>query len=134
MLVAGGGKPSARQHRGLFPYGWSIPFLASIVMVAAGLYVRLKIEETPVFRAAVAHDDVRAGLHQYDLPHQLRHQPHRRCGEPHTDAVPRHRGRRSDGAGRSRVGDLLGLVRSALPATATPAPVRATTWPASLVA
>jgi MFS family permease len=32
-------------------YGWRIPFLISIVLVAAGLYVRLKIEETPVFRA-----------------------------------------------------------------------------------
>lgn len=35
-----------------FQYGWRIPFLISIVLVAAGLYVRLKIEETPVFRAA----------------------------------------------------------------------------------
>lgn len=33
-------------------YGWRIPFLLSIVLVAAGLYVRLRIEETPVFRAA----------------------------------------------------------------------------------
>ena len=30
-------------------YGWRIPFLVSIVLVAIGLYVRLKIEETPVF-------------------------------------------------------------------------------------
>ena len=35
-----------------FQYGWRIPFLISIVLVAAGFYVRLKIEETPVFRAA----------------------------------------------------------------------------------
>ncbi|MBV9141324.1 MAG: MHS family MFS transporter [Pseudonocardiales bacterium] len=33
-------------------YGWRIPFLTSIVLVAVGLYVRLRIEETPVFRAA----------------------------------------------------------------------------------
>jgi MFS family permease len=33
-------------------YGWRVPFLISIVLVAAGLYVRLRIEETPVFRAA----------------------------------------------------------------------------------
>jgi MFS family permease len=33
-------------------YGWRIPFLISIVLVGAGLYVRLRIEETPVFRAA----------------------------------------------------------------------------------
>jgi len=33
-------------------YGWRITFLISIVLVGAGLYVRLTIEETPVFRAA----------------------------------------------------------------------------------
>ncbi|MGH3772471.1 MAG: MFS transporter [Pseudonocardiaceae bacterium] len=33
-------------------YGWRVPFLVSIALVAAGLYVRLKIEETPVFRQA----------------------------------------------------------------------------------
>jgi MFS family permease len=33
-------------------YGWRIPFLISIVLVGVGLYVRLKIEETPVFRQA----------------------------------------------------------------------------------
>jgi hypothetical protein len=36
----------------LLQYGWRIPFLTSIVLVAARLYVRLQIEETPVFRAA----------------------------------------------------------------------------------
>ncbi|MGW5288162.1 MFS transporter [Rhodococcus pyridinivorans] len=35
-------------------YGWRIPFLFSIVLVAVGLYVRLAIEETPVFRAESA--------------------------------------------------------------------------------
>ncbi|MEQ3549302.1 MFS transporter [Pseudonocardia nematodicida] len=33
-------------------YGWRVPFIASILLIAVGLYVRLKIEETPVFRAA----------------------------------------------------------------------------------
>ncbi|WP_284748293.1 MFS transporter [Amycolatopsis sp. RTGN1] len=32
-------------------WGWRLPFLISIVLVAVGLYVRLRIEETPVFRA-----------------------------------------------------------------------------------
>ena len=31
-------------------WGWRVPFLISIVLVAVGLYIRLKIEETPVFR------------------------------------------------------------------------------------
>jgi len=33
-------------------WGWRLPFLISIVLVAVGLYVRLRIEETPVFQAA----------------------------------------------------------------------------------
>ncbi|MEI6438422.1 MAG: MFS transporter [Candidatus Omnitrophota bacterium] len=35
-------------------WGWRIPFLASVVMVAIGLYVRFQLEETPVFARAVA--------------------------------------------------------------------------------
>ncbi len=35
-----------------FSFGWRIPFLASALLVLVGLYVRLKITETPVFRAA----------------------------------------------------------------------------------
>lgn len=31
-------------------YGWRVPFLVSVVLLGAGLYVRLKIAETPVFR------------------------------------------------------------------------------------
>lgn len=33
-----------------FSYGWRIPFLASAVLVLVGLYVRLKITETPTFQ------------------------------------------------------------------------------------
>jgi len=36
-----------------FAFGWRIPFLASAALVAVGLYVRLTITETPVFRQAV---------------------------------------------------------------------------------
>ena len=36
-----------------FTFGWRIPFLASAVLVLVGLYVRLTISETPVFRDAV---------------------------------------------------------------------------------
>ena len=35
-------------------WGWRIPFLVSIVMVAVGLYVRTQLEETPVFARAMA--------------------------------------------------------------------------------
>ncbi|MBI5890397.1 MAG: MHS family MFS transporter [Nitrosomonadales bacterium] len=34
-------------------WGWRIPFLASAVLVVVGLYVRLKLEETPVFLKAM---------------------------------------------------------------------------------
>ncbi|HUQ17469.1 MAG TPA: MFS transporter, partial [Candidatus Saccharimonadales bacterium] len=35
-------------------WGWRIPFLSSAIMVAIGLYVRLKIEETAAFRTVEA--------------------------------------------------------------------------------
>jgi MFS family permease len=31
-------------------WGWRVPFLGSFVLIGVGLYVRLKIDETPVFR------------------------------------------------------------------------------------
>ena len=34
-------------------WGWRIPFLASIVLVAVGLWVRLKLTETPAFRESL---------------------------------------------------------------------------------
>ncbi|RKP50752.1 MFS transporter [Trinickia fusca] len=34
-------------------WGWRVPFIASAVLVALGLYVRMKIAETPAFRAAI---------------------------------------------------------------------------------
>jgi metabolite-proton symporter len=36
-----------------FAYGWRIPFLSSAVLVLVGLYVRLKITETPDFQAVL---------------------------------------------------------------------------------
>ena len=36
-----------------FRFGWRVPFLASAALVVIGLYVRLTITETPVFRGAV---------------------------------------------------------------------------------
>ena len=39
-------------ERQFFEFGWRLPFLASAALVLVGLYVRLKITETPVFQAA----------------------------------------------------------------------------------
>ncbi|SCK25323.1 MFS transporter [Streptomyces sp. WMMB 322] len=33
-------------------WGWRVPFLLSVVLLAVGLFVRLRVEETPVFAAA----------------------------------------------------------------------------------
>jgi MFS family permease len=35
-------------------WGWRIPFLASVVLVGLGLWVRMRLTETPVFAAALA--------------------------------------------------------------------------------
>jgi metabolite-proton symporter len=35
-------------------WGWRVPFLISAILVAIGLYVRVTLEETPVFKAAMA--------------------------------------------------------------------------------
>ena len=40
-----------------FSYGWRIPFLASAALVLVGLYVRLTISETPVFREALVREE-----------------------------------------------------------------------------
>lgn len=36
-------------------WGWRVPFLASAVLVGVGLWVRLRIAETPAFREALSH-------------------------------------------------------------------------------
>jgi MFS family permease len=52
-------------------FGWRIPFLISVVLVAIGLYVRLKIDETPVFKAETA----RHGTARLPFAEALRRQP-----------------------------------------------------------
>jgi len=43
-------------------WGWRMPFLASVVLVLVGLYIRLKVDESPAFRA------VRERGHQAKFP------------------------------------------------------------------
>lgn len=40
-----------------FAWGWRVPFIASALLVAVGFWVRLKLEETPAFKTAVAHNE-----------------------------------------------------------------------------
>lgn len=44
---------SAAPSDSFLVWGWRTPFLLSIIMVGVGLYVRLKLHETPVFARAV---------------------------------------------------------------------------------
>ena len=42
------------NHEEFIRFGWRIPFLASSLLVGLGLYVRLRLSETPVFKAMMA--------------------------------------------------------------------------------
>jgi metabolite-proton symporter len=42
-----------------FSWGWRVPFLASVVLVLVGLYVRLTITETPIFAEAMKREETR---------------------------------------------------------------------------
>ncbi|HJU19193.1 MAG TPA: MFS transporter [Stellaceae bacterium] len=49
---------SAVSGPGFLTWGWRIPFLLSIILVAIGLYIRLGILETPAFQRVVAQNRV----------------------------------------------------------------------------
>ncbi|MFD7776511.1 MFS transporter [Streptomyces sp. NPDC059753] len=52
-------------------WGWRVPFLASFLLVIFGLWVRLRIDETPVFKNQKAH----AGTSKMPFVETFRHQP-----------------------------------------------------------
>ncbi|MBN9511596.1 MAG: MHS family MFS transporter [Alphaproteobacteria bacterium] len=55
LLAAGAfAAVSLLPHDAFMAWGWRLPFLFSLVLVLFGLFVRLRVMETPVFRAAVA--------------------------------------------------------------------------------
>jgi metabolite-proton symporter len=41
----------------LLTWGWRVPFLASALLVFVGLYVRLRLTETPAFQQAIEHNE-----------------------------------------------------------------------------
>lgn len=47
---------SGLHERDFLAWGWRIPFLISIAMAGVGLYIRMRLEETPVFREIVANN------------------------------------------------------------------------------
>ncbi|HWD06129.1 MAG TPA: MFS transporter [Amycolatopsis sp.] len=44
------------SEQAFLSWGWRIPFLLSILLVVVGIYVRLKVEETPLFREHVVNE------------------------------------------------------------------------------
>jgi MHS family shikimate/dehydroshikimate transporter-like MFS transporter len=42
----------------LLAWGWRVPFLASFLLIAVSLYVRLRVEESPVFRKMAAEQTI----------------------------------------------------------------------------
>ncbi|MCV7504114.1 MHS family MFS transporter [Micrococcus luteus] len=57
LVLASGHDSTNPDAAGAFlTWVWRLPFLLSIVMVAVGLYVRFRLEETPVFQRAVDND------------------------------------------------------------------------------
>src|SRR3954470_24616177 len=54
---------NAPTNEQFFAFGWRIPFLASATLVLIGLYVRLSITETPIFRQALSkHERVKVPM------------------------------------------------------------------------
>ncbi|MGH8080268.1 MAG: MFS transporter [Lysobacter sp.] len=47
----------AMGDKAFFAWGWRIPFLASAALVFVGLWVRLRISETPAFQKAIDHHE-----------------------------------------------------------------------------
>ena len=43
--------PAATTEAQFLAWGWRVPFLISIVLVAVGLFIRLRVMETPAFKA-----------------------------------------------------------------------------------
>ncbi|TYB61775.1 MHS family MFS transporter [Nonomuraea sp. PA05] len=46
------GSAAMMDEQAFLSWGWRIPFLLSVVLLAIGLFVRARVEETPVFAAA----------------------------------------------------------------------------------
>jgi len=58
------------SEQALFAWGWRIPFLASAVLVGVGLWVRLRIAETPAFQKVLdQHERVRLPMREVLLRH-----------------------------------------------------------------
>jgi MFS family permease len=53
-------------------YGWRIPFLASVLLIVVGLWIRLRTDETPVFKNALAKGQTSGAPFVSAFKHQTR--------------------------------------------------------------
>ncbi|QIN81572.1 MFS transporter [Rubrobacter tropicus] len=64
-----------RMPEGAFmSWGWRVPFLLAFPLVALGLYIRLKVEESPIFQEAQRRGEDRADEAGVPIVELLRHQ------------------------------------------------------------
>jgi MFS transporter, MHS family, proline/betaine transporter len=57
-LLLAAGLTAAVSEEALFSWAWRVPFLVALPMGLIGLYMRLKLEDTPAFRAVQEHHEV----------------------------------------------------------------------------
>ncbi|NEC61159.1 MHS family MFS transporter [Amycolatopsis rubida] len=67
FLLTGAGMSSSA----FLSYGWRIPFLASALLIAVGLYTRLKVDETPAFQG----EQSRRGVARMPFVEAFKRQP-----------------------------------------------------------
>jgi MFS family permease len=48
---------SALPQDAFLAWGWRVPFLLSFVLLIVGMFVRLRVAESPIFAEAVARED-----------------------------------------------------------------------------
>ena len=63
------------QSEAFLGFAWRLPFLLSAALVLIGLYIRLKIEETPVFRREQERKATQAAPERLPLWESIRRQP-----------------------------------------------------------
>ena len=59
---------SALPQDAFLAWGWRVPFLLSFVLLLVGLFVRTKVSESPIFKAAVAAEEKGAAHHKPTVP------------------------------------------------------------------
>ncbi|MFE9424685.1 MFS transporter [Kitasatospora sp. NPDC006697] len=64
---------SLQSDKEFLAWGWRIPFLLSAVLVAVGLWIRLSVDESPLFKQALARAEQRERAEQPPMVAVLRH-------------------------------------------------------------